>query len=264
MHLTDTRKTADREPKPDGLLHKGYQILLDALGFEAAGVDLLVERTGLRADEVASMLLVSRARWTRRILPWRSLPPARPKRVSKWESVLDILIYPIENYFDADIESAPNPTATSEGRTERAGFSEREVERALEWLEQLSADPQRSGACLLERERSESLDPRELARLDTDCRGYILYLENIGILSAAQRELAIDRLLHSTRRRSTSSRSEVGVLMVLFSQPGQESALPANGRFGFRQSPGHRALKRRESHTFNSTADRRGFVLGVL
>ncbi|MET0497317.1 MAG: DNA-processing protein DprA [Steroidobacteraceae bacterium] len=39
-------------------LDKEYEILLDALGFEPAGVDLLVERTGLRADEVASMLLI--------------------------------------------------------------------------------------------------------------------------------------------------------------------------------------------------------------
>ena len=39
-------------------LDKDYEILLDALGFEPAGVDLLVERTGLRADEVASMLLI--------------------------------------------------------------------------------------------------------------------------------------------------------------------------------------------------------------
>ena len=38
-------------------------------------------------------------------------------------------------------------------------------------------------------------DPSEQARLDADCRGYILYLENIGILSSAQRELVIDRLL---------------------------------------------------------------------
>jgi DNA processing protein len=51
-------KARDREPKTDGLLHKGHEILLDALGFEPAGVDLLVERTGLRADEVASMLLM--------------------------------------------------------------------------------------------------------------------------------------------------------------------------------------------------------------
>jgi DNA processing protein len=56
--LAQTLKTTNREPKTDGLLHKGHQILLDALGFEPAGVDLLVERTGLRADEVASMLLM--------------------------------------------------------------------------------------------------------------------------------------------------------------------------------------------------------------
>jgi DNA processing protein len=40
------------------VLDKGYEILLDALGFEPASVDVLVARTGLRADEVASMLLM--------------------------------------------------------------------------------------------------------------------------------------------------------------------------------------------------------------
>jgi DNA processing protein len=52
-------------PKPPGssqaaapVLDKAYEILLDALGFEPAGVDVLVERTGLAADEVASMLLI--------------------------------------------------------------------------------------------------------------------------------------------------------------------------------------------------------------
>jgi len=39
-------------------LDKDYEILLDALGFEPAGVDVLVARTGLKADEVASMLLI--------------------------------------------------------------------------------------------------------------------------------------------------------------------------------------------------------------
>jgi DNA processing protein len=51
-------KPADSQPKSGELLHKGHKILLDALGFEPAGVDLLVERTGLRADEVAAMLTI--------------------------------------------------------------------------------------------------------------------------------------------------------------------------------------------------------------
>ena len=39
-------------------LDKDYEILLDALGFEPASVDALVARTGLKADAVASMLLI--------------------------------------------------------------------------------------------------------------------------------------------------------------------------------------------------------------
>lgn len=39
-------------------LDKDYKILLDALGFEPAGIDALVERTGLQSHSVASMLLI--------------------------------------------------------------------------------------------------------------------------------------------------------------------------------------------------------------
>jgi DNA processing protein len=39
-------------------LDKDYEILLDALGFEPSGVDTLVARSGFKADEVASMLLI--------------------------------------------------------------------------------------------------------------------------------------------------------------------------------------------------------------
>ena len=45
-------------PLAGPVLDKAYEILLDALGFEPAGVDTLVERTGFAADEVASMLLI--------------------------------------------------------------------------------------------------------------------------------------------------------------------------------------------------------------
>jgi DNA processing protein len=38
-------------------LDKDYKILLDALGFEPASLDMLVERTGLPSQSVASMLL---------------------------------------------------------------------------------------------------------------------------------------------------------------------------------------------------------------
>lgn len=51
-------KTADSTAVFTPVLDKEYEILLDALGFEPASVDVLIARTGLKADEVASMLLI--------------------------------------------------------------------------------------------------------------------------------------------------------------------------------------------------------------
>jgi DNA processing protein len=53
-HAEPPETTADSGP----VLDKEYEILLDALGFDPASVDTLVSRTGLRADAVASMLLI--------------------------------------------------------------------------------------------------------------------------------------------------------------------------------------------------------------
>jgi DNA processing protein len=50
------------EPQAEGTvspeLDKDYEILLDALGFEPASIDTLVERTGLPSSNLASMLLI--------------------------------------------------------------------------------------------------------------------------------------------------------------------------------------------------------------
>ena len=139
------------------------------------------------------------------------------------ESVLDILIYLFENYFETELESAPAPDRDSlKDELERAGFSAREVERALEWLGELSRDPDRIGIVSTVR-AIRVFDPSEEARLDTDCRGYILYLENIGILSGTQRELVIDRLLALDAPQIDIEQVKWVVLMVLFCQPGQEN-----------------------------------------
>ena len=40
------------------VLDKAYKILLDALAFEPASVDSLIERTGMNSESIASMLLI--------------------------------------------------------------------------------------------------------------------------------------------------------------------------------------------------------------
>jgi DNA processing protein len=49
---------ARRRAKTGTPLDKEYEMLLDALGFEPATIDALVERTGLAGDSLASMLLI--------------------------------------------------------------------------------------------------------------------------------------------------------------------------------------------------------------
>ena len=107
-----------------------------------------------------------------------------------------------------------------------------------------------SGACRgpfwIDQAPSRSIrvfDAREQVRLDSDCRGYILYLENIGIVNAAQRELVIDRLLALDARQIDIEQVKWVVLMVLFSQPGQENALLRMEDLGIRRSSGSGALR---------------------
>jgi DNA processing protein len=63
ISLSDQLLAGGGEPRsapPDAQcrLDKAYKILLDALAFEPASVDSLIERTGLNSESIASMLLI--------------------------------------------------------------------------------------------------------------------------------------------------------------------------------------------------------------
>jgi Smg protein len=138
------------------------------------------------------------------------------------ESVLDILIHLFENFLEAEDEPEPSRDALKQ-ELEHAGYPEREVERALEWLEGLADDHSR--AVGEQAVRSVRVFSRhEASRFDTPVRGYLLHLENIGILTASQREVVIDRLLALDADDIEIEQVKWVVLMVLFSQPGQEQA----------------------------------------
>ncbi len=141
------------------------------------------------------------------------------------EGVLDILIYLFENYFDAETEDGFEPDRdTLKLELERAGFPGVEVERALCWLEELAGDPARLQPTTPTSRAIRVFAALEQARLDTDCRGYLVHLEQIGILSPTQRELVIDRLMALDGDEIDIDKLKWVVLMVLFSQPGQETA----------------------------------------
>src|SRR4030095_543706 len=136
------------------------------------------------------------------------------------ESVLDVLMYLFESFVDSDDEPEPNRNELKEDLA-RAGFGDREIDRALDWLDGLNATvtstAPRSAATRI-------FDHNETERLDARARGYLLNLEQIGILQPAQRELVIDRLLALDNEEIDVEQTKWVVMMVLFSQPGQKEA----------------------------------------
>lgn len=137
------------------------------------------------------------------------------------DTVLDVLLYLFETYTEQEPEAADQDVLRDE--LLRAGFGEPEVDSALDWLDGLNeTSAPYSG---VPGERSVRVyNEVEIRRLDLDCRGYLLYLEQVGILSAAQREVVIDRLMALDSDTVDKEQLKWVVLMVLFAQPGQETA----------------------------------------
>ncbi|MBT8100377.1 MAG: DUF494 domain-containing protein [Gammaproteobacteria bacterium] len=139
------------------------------------------------------------------------------------ENVLDVLMYLFETYVDTEEEPEPDH---NELRIElsKAGFADAEIDRALDWLDGLT-DHQENLAFRPPTDRATRIySDLEHQRLDVTCRGFITYLEQIGILSAPQREILVDRLLALESPDIDVEQVKWVVLMVLFSQPGQEVA----------------------------------------
>ncbi len=138
------------------------------------------------------------------------------------DNVLDLLIYMFENYMSTDDEPRPDRQILKL-ELDKAGFVEPDIGRALTWLDGLAGEQLGQVAEATAR-AVRVFSGQELARLDTDVRGYLMYLENVRILSGNQRELVIDRLMALDADEIDIEQVKWVVLMVLFSQPGQESA----------------------------------------
>ena len=139
------------------------------------------------------------------------------------EGVFEVLMYLFENFSDQEYEHAPDQMVLRDELLQ-AGFGELEIDRALDWLEELAATDAQPFANKPAQRSVRMFSARELARLDTECRGYIVYLEQVGILNPVQRELILDRLMALDSLDIDVEQVKWVVLMVLFSQPGEEAA----------------------------------------
>ncbi len=144
------------------------------------------------------------------------------------ESILDVLLYLFEHYFAEDaVPPLGDRDALANGAlfTEltEAGFSTAEIHKAFDWLDALASQRPTAGEPRAKGPTRVYFGP-ELEKLDTECRGFLLFLEQHGILDAAQRELVLDRAMALDQDELDLEDLKWVVLLVLFNQPGSEAA----------------------------------------
>jgi len=137
------------------------------------------------------------------------------------ENVFDVLMYLFENYFYEEASVDPDRESL-EAELSQAGFERPEVTKACDWLDALSDSrhlPNFSAPTA-----TRVFTDSECLRLDLECRGFLVFLEQAGILSSSSRELVIDRVMALDDEPIDLDALKWVILMVLFSQPDQEEA----------------------------------------
>jgi len=139
--------------------------------------------------------------------------------------MFDILMYLFENYVHSEVEFLVDQDELTQELT-RAGFHRVEIIKAIAWLEHLAQLQEGDTPYLCNHaQQSFRIYTRdEMEQLDVECRGFILFLELINVLSVVTREMVIDRVMDLDEPALILEDLKWVVLMVLFNAPGNESA----------------------------------------
>ena len=140
--------------------------------------------------------------------------------------MFDILMYLFETYIQSDTNVLVDQDSLTDELT-RAGFHEKEIYQALDWLEKLVSLQDEERYPYLTHKTNSSVriyTEEEMAFFDVKCRGFILFLEQAKVLDFSTREMVIDRVMELETKLFTMDDLKWVVLMVLFNVPGKESA----------------------------------------
>jgi len=141
----------------------------------------------------------------------------------------DILVYLFENCQQAELAFDRERVAR---KLSAAGFERSDISEALHWLAGIQRSPPPEQVALPDGRRSfRAFAPRELAKLDAACRGFLMTLEQAGVLSPENRELVIERSLAASGASLSLEQLKLIVLMVLWNQQMPTSQLVAEDLF---------------------------------
>lgn len=156
------------------------------------------------------------------------------------ESMFDVLMYLFENYMEEDAEFDPDQESLTT-ELSQAGFPRVEISKAFSWLEGLS-DLRDSDSQLPHQAAASSLRvfaAQEMEKIDCESRGFLMFMEQSGVLDSVSRELVIDRLMALEVEDISIEQLKWVILMVMFNRPGQEHAYALLEDVVFDEMEGH-------------------------
>jgi len=140
--------------------------------------------------------------------------------------MFDVLMYLFETYVQSELDFMVDQDALTDELT-RAGFQKPEIYKALSWLEDLAALHDNPDAPVYVAGASDSFRiyaVEEMQKLSAECRGFLLFLEQIRVLNCDTREIVIERLMELDATEIELDDLKWVVMMVLFNLPGGENA----------------------------------------
>lgn len=137
--------------------------------------------------------------------------------------MLDVLMYLFEHYMDESTVITVDD-GDLQSQLSDAGFSSKEIDKALNWLEGLTHNHRVTAKNFNNNNSIRLYNRQECMRLSSACRGYLQFLEQSGILCPETRELVIDKALALENDEIDMDKLKWVILMVLFNQPQQDKS----------------------------------------
>lgn len=140
--------------------------------------------------------------------------------------MMDVLMYLFETYIHSDIELTVDQDKL-EDELLKAGFHQEAIYKALDWLEDLAHLQETDSHEHIAKSTSTAMriyTQQEIDGIDTVCRGFLLFLEQIKVLTCETREMVIEQVMTLETEDLSLDDLKWVILMVLFNVPGQESA----------------------------------------
>jgi Smg protein len=139
--------------------------------------------------------------------------------------MFEVLMFLFENYIDSTNALKIDNKAIVVA-LENIGFGRYEIDRALSWLDGLNEVQTtiKSGPAITPLAMRYYLT-HESECLGVEGKGFLFYLERLGILDPISREIVIDRVMALESAEITIPRIRWVVLLVLFNQPERKAAL---------------------------------------